>query len=297
MSPTSDLRGKTAPSPDPRLTLARPDLADAALEGVVSAGHYVECARMQASAPVLAIRRAPEPDAEQVSQLLFGEAFRVADEGGGWAWGQCERDGYVGHVLMEGLSAPALRPTHRVAALRTYAFAAPSLKAAAVGLISLNALVTVEAEEGRWRRVARLGWIASEHLAPMGCDFETDPAGVALRFLGAPYLWGGRESLGLDCSGLIQQAFHACGLACPRDSDMQAALGSPVPRAELRRNDLVFWKGHVGIMLDAGQLLHANAYHLATAVERLDEAVARIEASANGAPTGYRRIPNLSSRP
>lgn len=290
MSPTSDLRGKVAPTPDPRLTLARPDLADAALEGVVAAGRFVPCAAMQASAPVLAVRRASEADAEQVSQLLFGEGFRVAEEREGWAWGQCERDGYVGYVLMEGLSAPVLRPTHRVAALRTYAFAEPSLKSAAVGLVSLNALVTVEAEEGRWRRVARLGWIASEHLAPVGRDLETDPAGVALRFLGAPYLWGGRESLGLDCSGLIQQAFHACGLACPRDSDMQAALGVAITRPELRRNDLVFWQGHVGIMLDEVRLLHANGFHVATAVEPLDEAIARIEAAGAGAPTGFRRV-------
>lgn len=290
MSPTSDLRGRPLPTPDPRLTLARPDLADAALEGVVAAGRFVPCAAMQASAPVLAVRRAPEADAEQVSQLLFGEGFRVAEEREGWAWGQCERDGYVGYVLMEGLSAPVLRPTHRVAALRTYAFAEPSLKSAAVGLVSLNALVTVEAEEGRWRRVARLGWIASEHLAPVGRDLETDPAGVALRFLGAPYLWGGRESLGLDCSGLIQQAFNACGLACPRDSDMQAALGVAITRPELRRNDLVFWKGHVGIMLDEVRLLHANGFHVATAVEPLDEAIARIEAAGAGAPTGFRRV-------
>lgn len=290
MSPTSDLRGKAAPAPDPRVTLARPDLADAVLEGLVAAGRYVDCAVMQASASVLAIRKAPAPDAEQVSQLLFGEAFRVAEERNGWAWGQSERDGYVGHVLMEGLSAPVLAPTHRVAALRTYAFAEPSLKSAAVALVSLNAFVTVEAEEGRWRRVARLGWIAVEHLAPVGRDYGSDPAAVAERFVGAPYLWGGRESLGLDCSALIQNAFQACGLACPRDSDMQAAMGAPITRGELRRNDLVFWKGHVGIMLDETRLLHANAFHMATAVEPLDPAIARIEASGNGAPTGFRRV-------
>ena len=281
-------------SHDARLTLARPDLASSALEGVVRAAAYRTPTAMQCSAPVAAIRKAADASAEQLDQLLFGETFEVLDEAGGFAFGQAGRDGYVGYVDMEALSAPVVVPTHRVSALRSYAFSEASLKTPPLALLSMNALVTVEAVEGRYARLARSGWITTDHLKPIGAAFEIDPATVAERFLGAPYLWGGRESLGLDCSGLVQQALYACGLACPRDSDQQQALGAPLDIGadlkSLARNDLVFWRGHVGIMLDETRLLHANGHHMATAVEPLSEAVARIEAAGSAKPTAFRRL-------
>ncbi len=109
-------------------------------------------------------------------------------------------------------------------------------------------------------------------------------------FLGAPYLWGGRDSLGLDCSGLVQQALYAVGAACPRDTDQQALLGESVPRSELARGDLVFWRGHVGMMLDETRLIHANAHHMAVAIEPLSAAVARIAGKGGGEPTAMRRL-------
>jgi cell wall-associated NlpC family hydrolase len=179
-------------------------------------------------------------------------------------------------------------PTHRVSAIRTYAFAEPSIKAAALGPYSLNALVHVEREEGKFSRSAAGGWFWSAHLAPVGA-FEPDPAAVAERFLGAPYLWGGRTSLGLDCSGLIQQALYACGRACPRDTDLQLAAGREIARADLARGDLVGWRGHIGMMLDGARLLHANAHYMAVAIEPVDAAITRIEAGGYG-PTVFRRI-------
>jgi hypothetical protein len=225
-----------------------------------------------------------------MDQLLFGETFEVLEEEAeGWVFGQARRDGYVGFVQAAALAAPGRRPTHRVSALRTYAFAQASIKSRAGGPYSLNALVCVEDEEGRMRKLAGAGWVPVEHLAPIGV-FETDHAAVAERFLGAPYLWGGRESLGLDCSGLVQQALMACGRACPRDTDQQAALGSPVDRPAFARGDLVFWKGHVAIGLDAARIVHANGHHMQVAIEPLDDAIARIAAAGYGEPTGYRHI-------
>jgi len=275
--------------PDRRLTLLRDSLADRRLEGLVAADRFAEAEPMQASAPIASIRKAPAPDAEQEDQLVFGERFDVLFEDGEFAFGQARRDGYVGYVTRDALSAPVLAPTHRIAALRSYAFSAPDIKSAIVGLYSLNALVTVEAQEGRFVRAARAGWFPVEHLAPIGTG-ETDHVAVALRFLGAPYQWGGRESLGLDCSALVQQALAACNRACPRDTDLQRSFFHEVAEAERRRGDLVFWKGHVAILLDADTLLHANAHHMATAIEPLAGAIARIEAAGVGAPLGYRRV-------
>jgi len=281
--------------PDPRITLARPDLASAALEGVVAAEAYAETRPMQVTAPAAPVRTGPSAQAEQVDQLLFGETFRVLKDADGWGWGQADRDGYVGYVELDRLTPEVIRPTHWVGAIRTYGFAEPSIRAPVAGLYSLNALVTVEAEaDERFVKVARLGYVALHHLSPIGDHLAGDPAGVAERYLGAPYLWGGRDSLGLDCSGLIQQALYACGRACPRDSDLQQGLGSPLEIGAdlkgLQRNDLVFWKGHVGVMLDSARLLHANAHHMATAIEPLAGAVARIEAAGSGRPTAFRRL-------
>jgi cell wall-associated NlpC family hydrolase len=273
---------------DPRITPARPDLASRALEGLVRATAYADPKTLAAIVPALAIRAAPRADAEQVDQLLFGERFEVLEEAAGFAWGQARRDGYVGFVERIGL-AEAAAPTHRVSALRTYAFAEPSIKAAALGPYSINALVSVEAEEGRFRKARGCGWFVESHLAPIGL-FDDDPVAVAQRFLGAPYLWGGRDSLGVDCSGLVQQALLACGRACPRDTDQQMALGTEVTADALARGDLVFWRGHVAMMLDPSHILHANAHHMATAVESLAEAVARIAAAGSGQPIAFRRV-------
>jgi hypothetical protein len=269
---------------DPRITLARPDIAAADLQGLVSAADYAPTLAHRCAAPSAALRRAPDAAAEQLDQLLFGEAFDVLEVQAGWAWGQARRDGYVGFVALDALADGAPAPTHRVSALRAYGFSQPSIKSAPVGLYSLNALVRIVAEDGRFQRAEGAGWFASNQLTPIGV-FEADPASVAETFLGAPYQWGGRESLGLDCSGLIQQALYACGRACPRDSDQQAELGVAVAEDALARGDLVFWRGHVGMMLDASRLIHANAFHMKVAIEPLSDALARI-----GAATTYRRL-------
>jgi hypothetical protein len=268
---------------DPRVTPMRPDLA--AQDRASKA--------FEATLPAVALRRSPDAGSEQMDQLLFGEHFAVLDEADGWVWGQARRDGYVGYVAAADLAPRLGMPTHRVSALRSYAYAAPDIRAPALGLYSMNALARVEAAsleegQGRFAQVAGAGWMALAHLSPIGV-FETDPAAVAERFLGAPYLWGGRESLGLDCSGLTQAALLACGLACPRDADMQLAVGRTVDGADLRRGDLVIWPDHVGMMLDEERLIHANGFHMAVAIEPLAVKLARRDRMGSAPPIGYRR--------
>jgi cell wall-associated NlpC family hydrolase len=276
-------------SGDPRITPLKDGLASRALEGLVKADRYVDPERLAVAVPAAAIRVSPDPGSEQMDQALFGEAFDVLERQGGFAWGQARRDGYVGYVALADLGGPAAAPTHRVSAIRTYAFERPDIKSPARGPYALNALVVEQAREGGLVQDAAGGWFVDAHLAPIGV-FETDYVAAAERHLGAAYLWGGRESGGLDCSGLVLQSLLACGRAAPRDSDQQAQMGEAIPAGDLARGDLVVWLGHVAIMLDGARIIHANAHHMAVAIEPLAEAVARISAAGLGEPTGYRRI-------
>lgn len=276
--------------PDARLTLMRDGVAARALEGRVPARRYVDTTARQCALPAAAIRKGPAPDAELGDQLLFGEIFDVLLEEGGLSFGQARRDGYVGWTPTDALHSPVEAPTHRVHALRAYAFSRPDIRTEPIGLYSMNALLTLERRDGRFAKAVGTGWFVEAQLAPIGLALSRDPAGIAEAYLGAAYLWGGRESLGLDCSGLIQQALYAAGKACPRDTDMQeAALGRPVDRQALRRGDLVFWTGHVAMMLDETRMLHANSHRMAVTVEVLDDAIVRIRSSGGGEPTSFRR--------
>lgn len=269
---------------DPRVTLLRNGVADARLEGVIAADRYAPARPSQAVAPATALRAAPDAGAEQVDQLLFGEGFDRLETAGDFVLGQSLRDGYVGWVEAAALAEDVIVPTHWVSGLRAYAFAEPSIKAPAAGPVSFNALVTIGEETPALARAERIGWIAKAHLKPIGFVLD-DPADAALMHLGAPYLWGGRDSAGLDCSGLMQQALLACGLACPRDSDQQEKLGEPAPGEALERSDLIFWPGHVAMMIDARRMVHANAFAMAVTVEPLATARKRI-----GEPIAYRRL-------
>ena len=276
---------------DRRLTPARPGLAAASLHGVVDAPRYVEGRPMQvieASAP---LRREPAADAPLETEALFGEAVTVYDESEGWAWVQLERDRYVGYLPFVALGAPAA-PTHRVAALRTHAYPGPSIKLTPRMALSLGARLTVVRREGDFAVTPEGLWLWARHLADVDCD-EPDFVAVAERFLHAPYLWGGRTSEGIDCSGLVQAGLTAAGVAAPRDSDMlEASSGARVPPdGPLARGDLVFWKGHVGVLSDAGTLLHANGWHMAVVSEPLTHARARIAAGGGGDVTSIRRPP------
>jgi hypothetical protein len=278
--------------PDPRTTLRLPTVAARHLDGLIAAPDYRDPRAMTVQAASAPLRAAPDGASVQVDQLLFGEGFDLLDTDGVWAFGQTRRDGYVGWTPRGGLAVGAPSPTHRVRVVRAFAFAEPHVRAPARGPFPINALMRVEAREGRFALIAGGGWVAEQHLAPLG-DYDADPAAVAALFLGAPYVWGGRDGLGVDCSGLVQQALFACGRGCPRDSDQQATLGRAVARADLVRNDLVFWDGHVGLMRDAERLIHANAYHMTVEVEPLGEAIGRIREAGGGDPTAFRRLSSL----
>ena len=282
---------------DPRTTPARPDLAALHLKGKVVAARFVAGTELEVRDAQAPVRREPSPDAPLDTEALHGERVTVYDENGeGWYWGQLASDGYVGWIPANALRAPGPPPTHRVAALRTFVFPGRSIKAPPVDALSLGSCVAVKIPQRDDSReltdLASGFWIPTRHLAPIEST-EPDFVAVAERFVGVPYLWGGKTSLGIDCSGLVQIALTASGVACPRDSDMQEnALGVPLPTddlAGLRRGDLIFWKGHVAIVRDERSIVHANAFHMAVAIEPTGEALRRI-ADAGGHLVSIKRL-------
>ena len=273
---------------DRRLTPARPDLAAAYLKGKVDAPRFVEGEKFAISVGRASLRVRPSVDAAQDSELLFGEIFTVYDRKDGWAWGQAANDLYVGYVRESALTTPFMTEL-RVSALMTPVFPAPDLKRPVIDMLPLNAEVNILTTDGDFLAITPNQWIYRRHVA-LPTEWEKDFVAIAERFLGVPYVWGGKTAAGLDCSGLVQTALQATGKAAPRDTDMmEKALGEGIAIGAVRRGDLVFWKGHMGVMLDDKRLLHANAFHMMVAIEPLADAVARIDAAA-GPVTSIKRF-------
>ena len=267
---------------DPNLNPFRPELAAMKLKDSVNAARYVEPIEYQVTSGVASLRKTGTEDGEQLSQALHGDIIDIYEEVDGFGWGQMRSDGYVGWFDMAALSSPILEVTRKVSTLRTYAFSSPSAKAPPHYLLSLGAHVceTGKAENG-FVYCARAGWVYDAHLSALDI-YAPDAVAIAEQFMEAPYQWGGVESLGLDCSGLVQTAYKAAGIAMPRDSYMQRDVGHEVKLGAdftgLKRGDIICWRGHVALMSSETHMIHANGFHMKVICESLAQAAHRINA-------------------
>ena len=286
---------------DPRLNAYRPDLAASTLCGRVESARFVEGRTARVARGLADLRRRPEADAPLDTQLLFGETVTVYEEADGWAWVQNAEDDYVGYLEAAclGDAVPGAPPSHYLKVLRSFVYPEPDLKIPPIETLSFMSPLRVLGARERYSEVALpsggRGWVITAHLAEM-TETEPDYLATARMFLGVPYLWGGRSSLGLDCSALVQLCLARAGKACPRDTYVQeAGLGEPVAwhagETRPRRGDLIFFPGHVAIALDETEVLHSNAGAMLTVVEPLADLIRRVEAESGGrGVTAVRRL-------
>lgn len=273
---------------DRRITPANSRVAAEELRGQVEVARFTEGTRMRVTAPVADILSAPGGARDR--QILMGQAVRVFELHGGYAYLQSLRDGYCGYVSESALGAD-FETTHWVTAPASHLYTQADFKSADHALLSLGAELRIVETSDKYGKTHNGFWVPLQHIAPLDFRFE-DPATVAESLLGTDYLWGGNSRSGLDCSALVQTAFQACGVTIPGDSDLQEkglAPGKPMGNTP-ERNDLMFWKGHVALVLDAETLIHANAGAMAVVREGIDAAIARIEAQGDGPVTSRIRL-------
>ena len=261
---------------DKRTTPIRGDLADISLAGKLFAPHYAVPMLRTGIAPVTEIYAEAHATSMPVSALMHGEEFAVLDVAGYWAWGYCLHDNYLGYVRFAELGDD-FDATHIVSAAATLLVVAPSAKARVLARYPMGAqlLCGSPSECGNYQECEN-GFVPRAHLSEMG-SVAASPADLAEQLIGTPYSWGGRSGDAIDCSGLVQLVFGLKGIMAPRDADMQQAdfVADLPDSAMLQRGDLVFFPGHVGIMADAENIIHANGSAMAVSVEPLADATAR----------------------
>ncbi|HML09814.1 MAG TPA: NlpC/P60 family protein [Stellaceae bacterium] len=263
---------------DPRIYAVREDLADITLRARVCVPRYVEGRPARVAIGLLPVRHEPRPESPLDTFFHFGEVVRVFDEADGYAWCQAARDSYVGYV-----DAAALDPgegpaaTHYIASLGAYRYAESDLRSPVIDFLPRHAAVAV-AQAGFQCRGAAYVRLDGGGFLPESCLATAPPrsadlAAAASLYLGCPYLWAGRSFLGLDCSGLVQEAFRDLGIAAPRDTDMQReTIGKRIAiarLADLRRNDLIYIPGHVMICAGKGIVIHASGGEMTVRRESL----------------------------
>jgi len=281
---------------DPRTTPARDDLAARTLEGQVKAARYCDGTKYQLVHGLTNLHRLPDNKSATDNQLLYGETFMVYDIKDGWAWGQASRDNYVGYCRADALSPDILPTTHHVTNLCSHIFPEPDPKSPPVGQIFMMSEVSVinDIPQNGFVQLADNNWVFGTHISNV---FGTDPVSEALKFLYAPYLWGGKSSIGMDCSGLVQIACAAAGISVPRDSDHQAEMiGTQLSDDAIPQNgDIAFFPGHVGFMLDDMHLLHANAHHMRVSIDPLRDVIDIVSFQTDEAPLRF--IKRIKSKP
>ena len=273
---------------DRRITAIRKDIASDYFKGLIKRKKFVEGVKHTVISNYSPLHSSKSSTIS--SQLLFGEQVYVFDQSNGWSWVQGMRDGYVGYTPSKNLKKQRIKSSHKVSSLRTFVYSSSNIKSDVITYLSLNSLVLISDRRNNFVKIKNLGWCFKN-------DFEKisksnfNIVELSKKYLGTPYLWGGRDSMGIDCSGLVLNIMQMNCINFPRDTDLQESFVTKSIKYEknLRAGDLVFWKGHVAMMVDKKNIIHANAFHMITNIEPLQTVKKRI-LKENGKVVKYGRI-------
>ena len=264
---------------DPREFAFRPTIAASYLQGIVAADQFSDGVVCSVTDSVLPLKNKPNDQAELVSEMLFGEKFIVYERQEAWAWGQSQTDGYVGFVKINGLSDQPASPTHEVKELKTFVYQRPDIKSPVIKGLSMGSRVSLKEKGENFICLKEGGWIVEKHVVELNVK-EASFIAVAKKYIGTPYLWGGRSSNGLDCSALVQLSLSRVGILMPRDTDQQEkAVGCFFGKnaKDIKRGDLLYTQGHVAIASANDLILHATAYHMQVVEEPLKAFLSRLD--------------------
>jgi len=234
--------------------------------------------------PSASMRLEPDEKENLETECLFGESVEILDTHDEWVFCKLLTDNYLGWIRKDCLGF-LQNPTHRVLNLRTNIFSNKDIKSNCIHYLSLGSKIHIHKIEDDWatiflsdRHDVKIAYVPNKHIVSIKHKVK-DWVTVAEQFIGAPYKWGGRDTVGLDCSALLQLAYQTKGEILPRNTSDQVNLDKPYITIidKLKRGCVIFWKGHVGIMVDRFNCIHANAYHMKTVTEPLIDIINRMD--------------------
>jgi len=238
--------------------------------------------------PVLNVYKKKTKKSSVVTQLLYGDTFKKLEQEGSWLRIKNDSDNYKGYIKNKKFNLNH-KNTHKVYILHANLYSKPNEKSKIKKKLSFGSKVKITQQRGKFLGFDKF-WIKKNSLKKI--NFKTNNYFKDInKFINVKYKWGGKHFTGIDCSGLIQLFSNFNNKFCPRDTkDQIKYFKKKIKLHNIKKNDLIFWKGHVAIVLSKNKLIHAYGPLKKVVIMPIKKTIDRIYRTANLKVTGIRRI-------